>query len=357
MGTLRTLFAVAVVFAHSYGYVLVGGRNAVQLFYMISGFLISYVIVEKKAYPSIKSFYINRFLRLYPIYVVVAVLTLIAFFFGLDKLPEQVAFFATYQKAPFAANALLATSNISLFFQDWVMFAAVENNQLKFATNFYKSEVVLYKGLIVPQAWTLGIELCFYAIAPFVLAKRKILLTLLTLSLALRIYLVYIGLGMQDPWTYRFFPTELALFLLGALSHQVVLPLYKKVFASGNIEKYSAFATYSLIFITLVFWLIPVSPLKKSAVLFAIFFVAMPLTFLFQSKRDWDKWVGDLSYPIYICHMLVIYVVSFFMERFGIQDTVALSLTSVVFTICISVALNIYVGKPVEALRNKFRVT
>jgi len=64
MGTLRTLFAIAVVFAHSLGNLLVGGRYAVQLFYMISGFLISYVLFERKTYPNIKSFYINRYLIL-----------------------------------------------------------------------------------------------------------------------------------------------------------------------------------------------------------------------------------------------------------------------------------------------------
>lgn len=74
MGILRTLFAISVVFAHSYGYVFVGGRNAVQLFYMISGFLISYVIVEKKVYSRVINFYVNRYLRLYPIYIAVAFL-------------------------------------------------------------------------------------------------------------------------------------------------------------------------------------------------------------------------------------------------------------------------------------------
>ena len=68
MGTLRTLLAIAVVLVHSYGFVMVGGRNAVQLFYMISGFLISYVLVERKVYKDTISFYINRYLRLYPIY-------------------------------------------------------------------------------------------------------------------------------------------------------------------------------------------------------------------------------------------------------------------------------------------------
>ena len=80
MGTLRTLFAISVVFAHSIGFVFVGGQNAVRLFYMISGFLISFVLVERKSYSSIVLFYINRYLRLYPIYLSVAVLSLIAFF-------------------------------------------------------------------------------------------------------------------------------------------------------------------------------------------------------------------------------------------------------------------------------------
>jgi peptidoglycan/LPS O-acetylase OafA/YrhL len=355
MGSLRTLFAIAVVFAHSYGYVFVGGRNAVQLFYMISGFLISYVIVEKKAYSTIKSFYINRYLRLYPIYIVVAALTFIAFLIAAFVLNKNVEFFNIYYTAPFSANALLIFSNISLFLQDWVMFAGVEHNQLVFATNFSKSDIVLAKGLLVPQAWTLGVELSFYLIAPFILPKRKILATLLFLSIALRIYLIYIGLGRQDPWTYRFFPTELALFLLGAISHQVILPFYRNVFSTENIEKYSTLSTYFLILITLVFWLIPINELIKSAALFAIFLVLMPLTFLFQSKRDWDKWVGDLSYPIYICHMLVIYVIGFIMGKLGIENTITISLAAVAFSVCLSIALNTYIGKPVESLRSKLR--
>ena len=37
MGTLRTLFAIAVVFAHAGVYMFVGAQNGVQLFYVISG--------------------------------------------------------------------------------------------------------------------------------------------------------------------------------------------------------------------------------------------------------------------------------------------------------------------------------
>ena len=125
--------------------------------------------------------------------------------------------------------------------------------------------------------------------------------------------------------------------------------------STENIEKYSTLSTYFLILITLVFWLIPINELIKSAALFAIFLVLMPLTFLFQSKRDWDKWVGDLSYPIYICHMLVIYVIGFIMGKLGIENTITISLAAVAFSVCLSIALNTYIGKPVESLRSKLR--
>ena len=233
MGVLRTLFAIAVVFAHTYGFVFVGGKNAVQLFYMISGFLISHVLVERKTYSSINSFYINRYLRLYPIYFLVALLSLLVFVFAAAN-GKDVVFFQVYRDAPVAANILLGISNATIFFQDWVMFSAVKQKELVFSSDFFKSEVVLYPGLLVPQAWTLGVELAFYLIAPFVLARRRVLLLLLALSIALRAYLFYIGLGKSDPWTYRFFPAELALFLLGALAHQVLLPLYRKTLSGGG---------------------------------------------------------------------------------------------------------------------------
>ena len=355
MGTLRTLFAIAVVLAHSYGEVFVGGRNAVQLFYMISGFLISYVLVEKKAYSTVSSFYFNRYLRLYPIYLVVALLTLLASVVAL-KMGDDVNLFKVYHNAPYEADTWLVFSNSTLFFQDWVMFAGVESGKLVFAADCFKSEVPLYRGLLVPQAWTLGIELSFYLIAPFVLHKRRLLLSLLALSISLRLCLIYGGVGMKDPWTYRFFPTELAIFLLGALAHQVLLPFYKKKFSNARLERYAVIATCVLVLITLFYWVTPIDALIKNTLLFLVFVFLMPMAFVFQALRAWDRWIGDLSYPIYICHMLVIYVAGFMLGKIGAKSAVTLGASAVVFSICFAMCLNRLVGSPVERIRNRFRV-
>lgn len=355
MGSLRFLFALTVVFAHSYGNMFVGGRNAVQLFYMISGFLISYVIVDRKSYSSVMSFYVNRYLRLYPIYFVVAVLTFIVFSFDFFLMKKEVKFFDIYQNAPLESIFLLVFSNIFLFFQDWFMFIGVEHNKMIFSMSFAKSDVFLYEGLLVPQAWTLGVELSFYLLAPFIVTRKRIIVVLLFLSLIFRAYLIYIGIGRQDPWTYRFFPTELALFLLGVVSHQFVLPFYRNIFLKKKIDKYSVLSTLFLILITLVFSMIPINGVLKSAMLFGVFFLLMPLAFLFQSKRNWDKWMGDLSYPIYICHMLIIYVTESFIVKIDAESSIFIGLFVAIISVILSIVLKIYIGDPVEAVRNKIR--
>lgn len=58
MGTLRTLFAMSVVYAHLGTTMFDGARNAVQLFYVISGFLISYILIERRPYPKATDFYV-----------------------------------------------------------------------------------------------------------------------------------------------------------------------------------------------------------------------------------------------------------------------------------------------------------
>jgi peptidoglycan/LPS O-acetylase OafA/YrhL len=56
MGCLRTILALSVVLAHGARWcdprLLVGGPAAVQLFYLISGFVISHVLLEVPAYQD-----------------------------------------------------------------------------------------------------------------------------------------------------------------------------------------------------------------------------------------------------------------------------------------------------------------
>lgn len=327
----------------------VGPRNAVQLFYVASGFLISYILTDKNTYPKVIDFYVNRALRIYPIYLVVAILSLCAHVFILNG-----SFFDLYRQIPFSASAFLMGSNLLLFGQDWTLFMTVDHGGLVFTSDFRTSPIALYRGLLVPQAWTLGIEFTFYAIAPFVLRRRKLLVALLLASIALRGLLMLLGPGLQDPWTYRFFPTELALFLLGALSHQLLLPLYRR--RSRPVVKLAArIATALLLTISLVYIDIPLNEMVKTAMLFATFVLLLPLAFLFQEEYSLDKWIGDLSYPIYIGHILVIFLVTDLAGRLGYANDKWITGSEIVLSIGFAMALNWAVGARFEGIRNHFK--
>src|SRR5580700_8718570 len=80
MGVVRFLLALCVVVTHAPGGTILGvrllnGIVAVQSFYVISGFLITMILNERKQYRKISNFYLSRYLRLWPVYIIVALLS------------------------------------------------------------------------------------------------------------------------------------------------------------------------------------------------------------------------------------------------------------------------------------------
>ncbi|NYS14850.1 acyltransferase [Achromobacter xylosoxidans] len=353
MGMLRTLLALSVVLDHLGGGAtdwLVGGRLAVQLFYVISGFLISYVLTATDHYRGAPGrFYANRALRLYPVYLAVAALTLLAYLAGGGE-----AFWRVYEDLPLSAELFLAVSNLVILGQDWLMFFGIEQGGLAFTGSFAHSEVPLYQGLLVPQAWTLGVEMSFYLVAPFVLHSPRRLLVLLVASLALRAALIASGIGLGDPWTYRFFPTELALFLLGSLSHQVLLPRWQAW--SRRVARLPELGTALLLLYALAHFSIGLPPTLRDGIAVLLFAALLPLAFLFQSRHRLDKAIGELSYPIYICHALVILFFGWLLD--GTQARQPAMFMALVVAGCIGLAalLNSLIAEPVERLRRRLRV-
>jgi peptidoglycan/LPS O-acetylase OafA/YrhL len=352
MGTLRTLFALAVVLAHPAGgfEFSVGARGAVQLFYVISGFLISYVLTEARSYRTAGDFYLSRWLRLYPTYAAVALLSLAS------EVLKDGKWFDLYRQIPASAEVLLVFSNLFLFGQDWVLFSAVHNGTLEFSTNFTDTDYRLHRGLLVPQAWTIGIELSFYAIAPFILLRRRLLFSLLIASLALRVALVAGGLGLKDPWTYRFFPTELALFIFGAVSHQIVLPYIRAKFSDAQrMSRVARRVTWFLIVLAAGYALLPLEDPYRTLLLYTTFILLLPFSFLFQNEHTLDSRIGDLSYPIYIGHLLVQRTIDSILAGWQIAPGKATAIGGAILSIGFAYVLNKVIGERVDAVRIRLR--
>jgi len=73
MGYLRIILALSVIFYHAgniFGYTGMNGLMAVHVFFIISGFYMAFIVINKysKSKKPYFTFISNRFLRIYPIY-------------------------------------------------------------------------------------------------------------------------------------------------------------------------------------------------------------------------------------------------------------------------------------------------
>lgn len=351
MGTIRFLLALAVVFAHSYGFVFTGGQLAVQIFYVISGYLISLILLSNSSYKNLKYFYLNRWLRLFPIYYFVAILTLVVFTFS--YVVGNDFFFYIYKEVGWPGVTHLVLSNIFIIGQDTVLLTGVFDGIYSFTLDFTKSELPIWSGLLVPQAWTLSLEICFYLIAPFILKSKRIWVTIMALSIALRVYLISIGIGNNPFFSNRFFPTELALFLLGAFSHQILKPIYEKLDIL-NSKFFMNLASFVSILFVLNYFLIPLNRVFLALSLIFLIVLCLPFLANFQKNYRFDNFMGSLSYPIYISHILIIAVVNFFIDPIT-SNTWFYLLIVISCTLCFSYLLEIFINQRVNTLRIKYR--
>lgn len=351
MGFLRLYLALCVVETHAgptFFWPVQSGREAVQIFYIISGF---YMALIAGNYKTAKEFYASRFLRIFiPFYTIASIVIVASIATG--AITNNYLFLTphlNYQSSNngFGGFLFSTLSNVTVFFQDWVMFIThPSDGSLSFTSNFYSDDKPLHKYLLIPQAWTVGVELTFYIFVPVLSRLRNsALLILFFAALAFRIF-IYEGLGWRhDPWIYRFFPCELALFLLGMItyrfysSHKDKIPNFGKV-ASQGFSKW-----YGVILLLAFFMKIYVSALSRLmdrayAELLAILpwaIIIMVIFHLFRGNKL-DRAIGELSYPVYLSHLLVISICVLLIDRLG-WTPIVLGPVSAILSVGLSVLL------------------
>jgi peptidoglycan/LPS O-acetylase OafA/YrhL len=305
MGYLRTYLALCVVAAHSsqiFPWATHDGRQAVEIFFICSGFYMSLILSGR--YKTKRAFYASRGLRIFtPYYAVLLVVIMWSLLSGLSS-GNYLSLSGYQQRAGTLGTVIAALSNVTIFGQDWIMFLKHDLGQ-RFGptTNFYANASPLYRYLIIPQAWSIGIEETFYLLAPFIYKLRtRLLCAILLLSLAGRLYAYHAGY-LRDPWTYRFFPFELGLFVLGILAY--------RVHAKLRIPKCKHYWVWPGL-LMIGFWLaariVASGRIEfEYAVLLSYPFWAIAIIFLFGYFGDnkIDRFIGELCYPIYLIHMIV----------------------------------------------------
>lgn len=228
----------------------------------------------------------------------------------------------------------------------------MHTGNLFFTSNFHSAQPELHTFILIPQAWTLSLEILFYIVAPFILKKgvKKVLL-FFTISLLIR-YIIAYGLKFQnDPWNYRFFPSELTFFLLGYFSYKLLIRyrgiklktsynLIILIFLSLTILYYNLIPDYQFAFIPFG---------VKQLIFSSLFIILLPILLLATEKNKVDRAIGELSFPIYMSHIFV----SMSLGMYGYHS----SLLILIISILLSLLINIFVSDKIEKIRQRRLIT
>lgn len=346
MGIIRFLLAWCVVFSHyeiNTTYFLYS-NFAVQIFFVFSGFYIS-LILNNNSYKSYKNFILSRYLRLFPIYFLCLLIT---FIFNNGNTIYHTNF--VKDNIDIFSSIFLIFTNITILFQDLVMFLGIINNSMQFVTDYNNSfPRPLYYYLYLPQGWSLGLELSFYFLAPFILSKinlKKIIIIIL-LSISLRIMLIQNNLTI-DPWSYRFLPTELIFFLFGSISY---IFYKKKIF----FNKFTSIFFILLISLTIIiFQKVNIWTYGYIILYFMIIF-SIPSIFNLMKNNKFDRFLGELSYPIYCFQFIGIGFCIKILNMKGRHDLFT-GVTIFFIILTLSVFSYLFLQKFIDVMRSRLKI-
>ncbi|MET4736718.1 peptidoglycan/LPS O-acetylase OafA/YrhL [Bradyrhizobium japonicum] len=363
MGVIRFALALSVVFWHIRGapFHLMNAAVAVTLFFIISGFYMAMVINEKYASDEpehwIRMFYIARFWRLYPPYLVMLIVML--FWSWPTNAPSPF-----FSRLPMSAldQAALIFSNLFLFGQDVHQFLVrvrVENAGPQFLLNFvHRANLILLQDnmMAIGHAWSLAAEAMFYLVAPFFVRSVRRTMILLAAALAFRFSLLEILGQRSGIWGYYFFPGAVCMFLMGSVAYHLrkMIPRTDLHATVGR----AALAGFAVWFVSLsiINGVLMESPADWSIdqpkfwVLYITFAASIPFIFEATKRSLLDREIGELSYPLYLVHGLVVGLVYY--RWTGPQGVVPDAWAAVAFSIIAAYAMRQLVEIPIEKWRN-----
>ncbi len=167
---------------------------------------------------------------------------------------------------------------------------------------------------------------------------------LIAANLGLRAVLIYrLGLSF-DPWTYRFFPTELAWFLLGSCAYRVFRRLEQENIKIDRRFVWALFGATVGLILTLLRLPIP----TRIPLFYGFFVLALPFLFSLTKKSAIDRYIGQLSYPIYLSHWIL--VLSILATTPDPEHNVFLTL---LLTLAAAIMLLRYVERPIDVYRQR----
>lgn len=296
MGLIRFFLALSVVFSHNGIHVPgIDGLLAVYAFFVISGFYMALVLNEKYQ-DNIAGFYGARFLRLWPSYIVVLLLVLLLI------APMSDAIYTSTLAAVYTW-----TVNLTMFFYNTLGWFGIDSTtgKLVFLATPEGGASALLNAAHMPHIWSIGEEISFYLMAPFIARKPKAILAVLAMALLIHVAIMSDLYPLHPLQRYSGFNT-FWLFLFGMTAYHG----WKKY--SASLDRMNLAASWcSILGVGIsIACIIAAQQLWDHQILlcipFALFAACVIPLFHATRRSRVDKFVGELSYPIYLTHWPVV---------------------------------------------------
>ncbi len=340
---LRAIAVISVLLFHFHKSLLQGGFVGVDVFFVISGYLITSIIVSEceNGQFSFLRFYQRRISRIFPVFFLVSITTLIT-----ASILYSAQDFASAGAVAIAAS--LSIANLKLMFQG----------------NYFQLSPDAQPLL---HFWSLSIEEQFYLVFPLVIylafqmkiTRQKLLIALFLMTL-LSFSMCAVLTAKNPTWAFYLLPTRAWELLAGCL-----LAIYQGTdcgsiqSTTNNQQSQEILSNVGLILIIVSFVVI------NEATPFPGFMAALPVlgTVLLIGACQWEEslpkkvlshpfllLVGKMSYSLYLWHWSIYSFVdySLYLQSFSTR-----AILKVFLTIFLSTLSYFWLEKPTRSYLNK----
>lgn len=331
------------------------GDLGVSFFFVLSGFLITYLLLKEKTSTgnvSVKQFYVRRILRIWPLYFFVIAL-------GFFVLP---AVFGASDVSSFPFDVKAPLSQLAWY--------------LLFAANF---DLVAHgvRGLMVAVLWSVSVEEQFYLLWPWINKFGRKTILPAFIALVLLVSFVYRFMNYRNSYILEY--ASLSVFndlCIGSFSAWLIIHSEKTNMFFGTLSKKYILLVYLLLF-ALVLLRHTVYSFNESAVaallslepvIFSCLFAFVILEQNFSANSVFKlshipflSYLGRISYGLYCYHMICLFVVAWAMNRFfkeAMSASAPLFVAEIALTLGATIALSAlsyaFLEKPFLRLKEKY---
>ena len=279
------------------------GGLAVTFFFVLSGFLITFLLLKEHAITntiSIRKFYIRRILRIWPLYFLLVVI-------GTIFIPFVLSFINT----PFELN--YSFSDVFLYY---VFFTPFMVN-------------ILFGGGLLEPLWSIGVEELFYIYwAPLFKKLKKYFITIIALVILIKLSLLlfFEYSDYQNSISHQIIKIlKFEAMAIGGLFSYLIYHSKKEIGNMSIFSKPAQIVILFFIFLRIGFMngLIETAPIFNqifktfilSDLLMMLCFVWVIINVSLNPKKIINldlkplNFLGEISYGIYMYHLIIIFAV------------------------------------------------